>query len=83
MLLNIKDLFLLLQKNLDEVKYMHIMSDFLRTINSTSTTLTPLSCHKLRGMPLGDRGIFQKIEIHHIQVPKGDSSITLNVQDYI
>ena len=51
--------------------------------DSTSTTLTPLSCHKLKGMPIGDRGIIQKIEIYHIQVPKGDSSITLNVQDYI
>lgn len=50
---------------------------------STSTTLTPLSCHKLKGLPLGERGIFQKMEIHHIQVPKGESSITLDVQQYI
>ena len=49
----------------------------------TSTQLTPLSCHKLKGLPLGDRGVFQKIEIHHIQVPKDDSRITLNVQNYI
>lgn len=49
----------------------------------TSTKLTPLSCHKLKGLPLGDRGVFQEIEIYHIQVPKDDSSITLNVQDYI
>ena len=49
----------------------------------TSTKLTPLSCHKLKGLPLGDRGVFQEIEIYHIQVPENDSSITLNVQDYI
>ena len=49
----------------------------------TSTKLTPLSCHKLKGLPLGDRGIFKEIEIHHIQVPKGESSITLDVQNYI
>lgn len=49
----------------------------------TSTKLTPLSCHKLKGLPLGDRGVFHEIEIHHIQVPKGDSSITLDVQKYI
>lgn len=50
---------------------------------STSTTLTPLSCHKLKGLPLGERGVFQRIEIHHIQVPKDVSSITLDVQQYI
>lgn len=51
--------------------------------NSTCTTLTPLSCHKLKGLPLGDRGIFRAIEIHHIQVPKNENSITLDVRNYI
>lgn len=38
---------------------------------------------QLKGLPLGNRGIFREIEIHHIQVPKNNNKITLDIRHYI
>lgn len=46
-------------------------------------TLRPLDLHCLRGIPLGERGIFPKIELHFIAVPEPDSEITLDIRNYI
>lgn len=45
--------------------------------------LRPTDCHCLKNLPLGDRGIFDKIEFHFVEVPVGQQSITLDVQQFI
>lgn len=45
--------------------------------------LTPSDCHKLKGLPLGNTGIFRNIEFHYIEVPKGCSTITLDIAQYL
>ena len=47
------------------------------------TVLEPLDCHKLRGLPLGNTGIFKNIEFHYIEVPNGCSSIEIDVNSYL
>lgn len=47
------------------------------------TTLTPNNVYELKGLPLGERGIFRKIEMHHIAVPEGTDSIALDVNNYL
>lgn len=46
-------------------------------------TIKPLDCHKLRGLPLGNTGVFKNIEFHYIKVPYGCSSITVDVDSYL
>lgn len=42
------------------------------------------SLYELRNVPLDlDKGLFDKIEFYHIPVPNGQTSITLDVQNYI
>lgn len=48
-----------------------------------SIELKPSEIFCLRGLPLGDRGIFPKIELHFIEVPNGSKEITLNVDYFI
>ncbi|WP_289752341.1 hypothetical protein [uncultured Duncaniella sp.] len=45
--------------------------------------MKPTECFCIHGMPLGDRGIFNEIEMYHIAVPPPDDFITLDVRDYI
>lgn len=46
-------------------------------------TLTPTDTYELKDLPLGDRGVFRQIEIHHIPVPDRQDSITLDIRNYI
>ncbi len=46
-------------------------------------TLVPTDCFKLKGLPLGNTGIFKRIEFHYVEVPDGTSSITLDVDNYL
>lgn len=50
---------------------------------SKSITLKPVDLYCIRGLPLGDRGIFPKIELHFIEVPSPDSEITLDIRNFI
>lgn len=47
------------------------------------TKLVPTDCFKLKGLPLGNTGIFKEIEFNFVEVPEGTSSITLDVDNYI
>lgn len=47
------------------------------------TTLVPTDCFKLKGLPLGNTGVFKKIEFNYVEVPDGTSSITLDVNNYL
>ncbi|MDO3391576.1 hypothetical protein Q3C19_13985 [Bacteroides sp. ET489] len=47
------------------------------------TKLVPTDCFKLKGLPLGNTGIFKEIEFNYVEVPEGTSSITLDVDNYI
>jgi hypothetical protein len=46
-------------------------------------TLVPTDCFKLKGLPLGNTGIFKKIEFNYIEVPDKTSSITVDVDNYL
>ena len=46
------------------------------------TIYNPRDLYSLKGMPLGERGIFNIIELKHISVPK-EGSITLNLDDFL
>jgi len=49
-----------------------------------TVSLKPTSCYELKNIPFDkDRGLFQQIEFYHIPVPNGQTSITLDVQNYI
>lgn len=48
-----------------------------------SVTFRPYQMFCLRGLPLGDRGIFPKIELHFIEVHEPASEITLDIRNYI
>lgn len=45
------------------------------------TIMSPIDCSCLKGLPLGERGIFKKIKFIHISVPEG--SIILDVNKYL
>lgn len=47
------------------------------------TTLTPKDFFCIKGLPLGNRGVFPKIDLHFIEVPYGSSSTTLDVTNYL
>lgn len=59
---------------------MRLLIDNRKT-KSTAMLPTDFSC--LRSLPLGQRGIFPKMDLHFIEVPSGQSSITLDINDYI
>lgn len=48
-----------------------------------SITLTPTDFLCIKGLPLGDRGIFPKIDLHYIPVNPPDREISLSVRDFI
>ncbi len=48
-----------------------------------SRSLKPKDLYCLKGLPLGDRGIFQNIELYFIEVKDGNSEIELDVMNYI
>lgn len=50
---------------------------------SRSITLRPTDFFCLRGLPLGERGIFPKIDLHFIEVNVPDSEITLSVKSFL
>lgn len=45
--------------------------------------LRPVDCSCIKGLPLGDRGIFREIELYHIAVSAPNESVTLDVRNYI
>lgn len=47
------------------------------------TILRPTDLYCLKGLPLGERGIFPKIEIHYIEVAPSESEIELSVKNFI
>lgn len=51
--------------------------------DSKKTIIKPSDCYKLKGLPLGDRCLFNEMELYLIEVPHGTERITLNVNDYI
>ena len=51
--------------------------------SSHSIKLRPTDFFCLRGLPLGDRGIFPKIELHYIEVTPPDTQISLSVNSFI
>ncbi len=48
-----------------------------------SAKFRPYELFCLRGLPLGNRGVFPEIELHFIEVHEPDSEITLDIRDYI
>ena len=48
-----------------------------------SATFRPYELFCLRGLPLGNRGLFPKIELHFIEVHEPASEITLDIRNYI
>ena len=46
-------------------------------------TLKPNDCYKLKKLPLGDRCLFNEMELYYIEVAEDCSSIKLDVHDYI
>lgn len=48
-----------------------------------STTLRAADFTCIHSLPLGQRGIFPKMDLHFIEVPSDQSSITLDIHDYI
>lgn len=58
-------------------------TDELCNSKEKTTILRPTDCEKLKGLPLGNNGIFNHLEFHFIEVPTGQSGITLDVHDYI
>lgn len=47
------------------------------------TKMKPTECQCLKGLPLGDRGIFSEIEFYHIAVPAPNDSISLDIRNYL
>lgn len=45
--------------------------------------LKPTDFLCLKGMPIGERGIFPEIELHYITMPDGSSEITLDANAYL
>lgn len=45
--------------------------------------LKPIDCYKLKKLPLGDKCLFDEMELYYIEVPEGCSSIKLDVLNYI
>ena len=50
---------------------------------SKKITLYPTDLLCLKNLPLGPLGIFPKIDLYYIEVPQGQSSIALNVTNYL
>ncbi|MDE6806687.1 MAG: hypothetical protein K2J05_07770, partial [Muribaculaceae bacterium] len=50
---------------------------------NNSILLKPYDIYCLRGLPLGQRGIFPNIELHFIEVPEPYREITLDVGNFI
>lgn len=46
------------------------------------TTIKSQNCYELKDLPLGENGIFRKIEFYYIPVPKDQQSITIDVNKY-
>lgn len=45
--------------------------------------LKPQESHHLAPCRLGERGIFPEIELHYVEVPAGQTSMTLDARDYL
>ena len=61
-------------------------SDFILKLcygKEKKTVLKSTDCYKLKTLPLGDKCLFNEMELYYIEVPEKSSSIQLDVHDYI
>lgn len=61
-------------------------SDFILKLcygKEKKTVLKSTDCYKLKTLPLGDKCLFNEMELYYIEVPEKSSSIKLDVHDYI
>ena len=70
-------------KDSDTKKKHEFARSFFIKNKSHIRFLKPKDFYCLKGLPLGDRGIFQNIELYFIEVKDGDSEIKLDVTNYI
>ena len=59
------------------------VTDLLIRGRKFSTTVQPTDYHELKGLPLGERGIFSSMEIHYIPISDKQPSISIDALEYI
>ena len=65
------------------LEYSLAMKIFIDHRKSKSISLKPTDFNCIHNLPFGQRGIFPKIELHYIEVPIGQTSITLDATKYV